>query len=111
MTRDAAKAGPDRLERIATARRNFVFRAGDDKNRLLSSHQRWLEGVEAELLTIRSLAHRLRGTAGSYGFMATSRAAADLELLAQESGVPSELAAPIQRLIEELENMRADDPS
>lgn len=102
--------GLSRVERIATARRNFVSRAQYDRERLLASFQRWQQGASEELATIRALAHRLRGTAGSFGFATTSKAASELEMAAQERG-PDEIAEATQHLILELAGMQADNPS
>lgn len=103
---------PSRADRIVAARRNFVLRAQEDKDRLLASYHRWCEGAKEELAAIRNLAHRLRGTAGSFGFLAVSKVAADLEIVANDTCISKgDVVATLQRLITELERMQADNPS
>lgn len=65
-----------------------------------------LEGEAGEgLETLRMLSHRLRGTAGSYGFMEVSRAAAELEeVVRQLAEMPGDaLWARVDALLGEME--------
>jgi HPt (histidine-containing phosphotransfer) domain-containing protein len=109
--RCAMSGAVGRIERIAEARRKFVIRTQQDKDLLLATRERWLAGVKPEPEVIRALTHRLRGTAGSYGFFGTSRAAAALELELDEDPSLSKIDPATKLLILEIEKMRADSPS
>jgi hypothetical protein len=75
---DYALALPGRVRRLATALRAW----------------RRAPGTFAHLERARALAHRLRGTAGSYGFAAVGQAAGRIEIaLFHTTGAPSEAHA------------------
>lgn len=78
-------------------RRRYVDRLRRDLARL-SAHR---SGMTLESEELRILIHGLRGSAGIFGFMATSRLAAELDQRIASEGVCDD--ASVDRLITELE--------
>lgn len=94
-----------RLERLAIAKAKFLDRVEGDKAYLCEWLDRPGAGEDAIDEDVRSLAHRLRGTAGSYGFAEVSSAAADVEAAVHAQSPRHELRAAVETLLIAVEAM------
>lgn len=98
-------APPTRLERIAAARDGFVSRARADSEQVQAFLQDARKGDDQAVQRIRELAHRLAGTAGSFGFMNVSSAASVTLAVIEAGAKQPELAESVDRLCAEIKCM------
>lgn len=96
---------PSRLERLTAARQGFIRRAFADSEQMHLLLQRVRSGDRQAVERIRELAHRLTGTAGSYGFTEVTKAAAATVAVVETEFVEQELVTAIDRLRGEITRM------
>jgi chemotaxis protein histidine kinase CheA len=101
-------APPSRSERIAAARDGFIKRAGADGEQVQLLLEEARNGDNQAAQRIRELAHRLAGTAGSFGFMEVTSAAAATVTVVETGTNEQELAMAVDRLCAEIMLMGRD---
>lgn len=99
---------PSREARIADARARFVNRAQGDALHLGALITASEDPCDATVQEIRDIAHRLVGTAGTFGFASTSAAAA--QLVATIEGCPSrdDLSGAVKALSQSIVQMEGN---
>lgn len=96
---------PNREERIAAAKNRFRGRAKADAQQLQLDLVEACRGDEKALHRIGEIAHRLTGTAGSYGYMDVTLAAAAIAAVVETTWDQQELVAAVERLCGEIVSM------
>ena len=93
--------GPDQdaaREKLEALRRAFTGRLRERIEELRQAVDAACRG-EASAEQVESLAHKLSGTAGSYGFVEVGEIAADLEALCERGFQPDHARALVDRLL------------
>lgn len=96
MTTDAAKAAA--RDKLAALRNGFAARLRDRVRELEDAVEAACSQDDLGVHQTESLAHRLAGTAGSYGFAEVGELSAELEALCQAGFDPEEARAIVERL-------------
>lgn len=99
---------PSKEERIAAATAKFVDRAAEDAAYLQSILADCVDDWEPIAVDIRGVAHRLAGTAGSFGFMKVSAAAVSLVATIERRPSKEDLSFAIRVLSTEISQMSGD---
>jgi HPt (histidine-containing phosphotransfer) domain-containing protein len=84
-------------ERLAGLSRRFLERAADDRQHIAAALQR------GNLTEVAALAHRLAGTAGSFGFGDLGQQAVRFEELIKQGAAPEEFDAAADQLLSSID--------
>ena len=103
MTRDAGESGFEATAGLSAVRSAYVQRLRSQAADLREALVRAQQGDTDALAELRRIAHRLHGTAGSFGFDEVSYAAAQLEELVETQPTAAQMEAAGSSLLRLME--------